>query len=98
MPEIAGPHGVKALLDSVGGPLVAGLFETLVPGARIIAYGVQNRSAAPVTNAMLIYSNLTWQGFGIDGWLEQLDAAEAARMYREPWEMIRDGTLQLPVA
>src|SRR5262249_62209152 len=61
---------------SKGGSLVARLFETLSQGARIIAYGVQDRSAAAVTNAMLIYSNLTRQGFGIDRWLEQSGSIE----------------------
>ena len=95
---IAGKRSVKALLDSVGGQLIPPLFETLTPGGRIIAYGVQDRGPAAVTNAMLIYSNLTWQGFGIDRWLEQLAPVESQTMYDELWEMLRDGTLTLPVA
>jgi NADPH:quinone reductase-like Zn-dependent oxidoreductase len=96
--EIAGAHAVKALLDSVGGPLIPTLLETVAPGSRIIAYGVQDRGPAVVTNAMLIYSNLTWQGFGIDRWLEQLAPAELQTMYDELWTMLRDGILTLPVA
>jgi NADPH:quinone reductase len=96
--SICGGRGIKALLDSVGGQLVTRLFETLAPGARIIAYGVQDRGPAAVTNAMLIYSNLIWQGFGIDRWLEQLQKFEGRKMYEELWSMIRNGTLMLPVA
>ena len=82
----------------MGGQLIPPLFEALTPGGRIIAYGVQDRGPAAVTNAMLIYSNLTWQGFGIDRWLEQLAPVESQTMYDELWEMLRDGTLTLPVA
>jgi NADPH:quinone reductase-like Zn-dependent oxidoreductase len=96
--EIAGRNGIQALLDSVGGPLIARLFETPASGARIIAYGVQDRSAAAVTNAMLIYSNFTWQGFSIDRWPEQSGQMESRAMLDELWSMVRDGTLRLPIA
>jgi NADPH:quinone reductase-like Zn-dependent oxidoreductase len=47
---------------------------------------------------MLIYSNLTWTGFGIDRWLSVRPAGAAAAMLQELWSMIRDGTLALLVA
>ena len=72
--SIAGGRPITALLDSVGGPNTPKLFPALAPGARIIAYGVQDREPAAVTNAMLIYSNLTWKGFGIDRWLSEFPA------------------------
>src|SRR5262249_30353434 len=83
---------------SKGGSLVTRLFETLSPRARIIAYGVQDRSAAAVTNAMLIYSSLSWQGFSIDRWLEQSGQIESRRMFDELWSMVREGTWRLPIA
>jgi NADPH2:quinone reductase len=48
---ITGDRRVSALLDSVGGPGVPKLFAALAPGARIVAYGVQDREPAAVTNA-----------------------------------------------
>lgn len=98
MAAITGDRRVSALLDSVGGPGVTKLFATLTPGARIVAYGVQDREPAIVTNAMLIYSNLTWQGFGIDRWLSECPPATKAKMTDELWSMVTDKTLPLPVA
>ena len=95
---IAGDRRIVALLDSVGGSNTPKLFPALAPGARIIAYGVQDREPAAVTNAMLIYSNLTWKGFGIDRWLSEFPDDQRARMIQELWSMIRDKTLTLPVA
>jgi len=95
--EIAGNRGVNAVLDSVGGPLVSRLIGTLVPGGRIIAYGVQDQELIPVTNAMIVYSNLTWKGFGIDHWLSGQDKHETSLMVDEIWSMIRRGRIQLPV-
>ena len=94
---ITGGRLVSALLDSVGGPGVTKLFATLTPGARIVAYGVQDREPATVTNAMLIYSNLTWQGFGIDRWLSECPSATKAKMIDELWSMVTDKALPLPV-
>jgi NADPH:quinone reductase-like Zn-dependent oxidoreductase len=94
----AGERRVAALLDSVGGPLVATLLGTLAPGARVIAYGVQDRTPAAITNAMLIYANLTWTGFGIDRWLAQQPAGAIDAMVGALWSLIRDGTIALPVA
>jgi NADPH:quinone reductase len=96
--SIAGGRPITAMLDSVGGPNTSKLFPALGPGARIIAYGVQDRDPAAVTNAMLIYSNLTWKGFGIDRWLSEFPAERMARMVQELWSMVRDKTLTLPVA
>jgi NADPH:quinone reductase len=95
---IAGDRRIAALLDSVGGPNTAKLFPVLAPGARIVAYGVQDPEPAAVTNAMLIYSNLTWKGFGIDRWLSECPDDQRIRMVQELWPLIRDKTLALPVA
>jgi NADPH2:quinone reductase len=95
--RVTGNAPITALLDSVGGPLVAKLMASLAPGASIVAYGVQDRDPAAITNAMLIYSNLTWKGFGIDHWLLQQSADARATMITEIWTMIRDGGLSLPV-
>lgn len=96
--RIVGAAGVAAVLDSVGGPAVQNLLATLAPGGQIVAYGVQDRRPAAVTNAVLVYSNLTWKGFGIDRWLWELGSQEARDMYSELWCLIRRGTLRLPVS
>ena len=87
-----------ALIDSVGGPTLPGLFGCLSQGGRIVAYGVQDREPAHVTNAMLIYSNLTWIGFGIDHWLSKSTPVEVSRIRNELWALIQSGVLSLPAA
>jgi NADPH:quinone reductase-like Zn-dependent oxidoreductase len=85
-------------LDSVGGPILSTLLPLLRIGARVIAYGVQERAPAPITNAMLIYSNLTWIGFGIDRWLATLAAVDRRVAVESLWSMVRDRTMPLPIA
>jgi NADPH:quinone reductase len=95
---LTGGRPISAILDSVGGPILPKLFATLAAGARIVAYGVQDRAPAAVTNAMLIYSNLTWSGFGIDRWLSLTPPDVRSRLIDEIWALLRNGTLDLPVA
>src|SRR5262249_42511440 len=92
-----GGDGLSALLDSVGGPLVAALFPALRPGATIVAYGTLSAEPILVRNATLIYQNLTWRGFGIDRWLADIDAGERAHMLEALLDAIRAGRLPLPV-
>jgi NADPH:quinone reductase-like Zn-dependent oxidoreductase len=95
---ICGDARIAGLLDSVGGPLLSTLIGTLAPGGRIVAYGVQDRAPALITNAAMIYSNLSWKGFGIDRWLSTSPPDKTATMFDELWRSARDGTLSLPVA
>lgn len=93
-----GGEGLAALIDSVGGPLVSDLFPALRQEATIVAYGTLSGEPAIVPNTALVYSNLTWKGFGIDRWLEGLQSEERAQMITELWQLIRVGHLPLPVS
>jgi hypothetical protein len=46
---------------------------------------------------MLVYSNLTWMGFGIDRWLQTLESRKYDAMLAGLWAMVRSETLSLPV-
>jgi len=92
-----GGEGLTALIDCVGGPLVDRLFPALRQGATLVAYGTLSSEPAAVPNAALVYSNLTWKGFGIDRWLEGLRSTERAEMLSTLWNALREGRLPLPV-
>jgi NADPH:quinone reductase-like Zn-dependent oxidoreductase len=91
-------EGLSALIDCVGGPLVTSLFPALRQGATLVAYGTLSSEPAAVPNAALVYSNLTWKGFGIDRWLQGLRAYERKEMVDTLWRAIRGGHLPLPVS
>jgi NADPH:quinone reductase-like Zn-dependent oxidoreductase len=91
-------EGLSALIDCVGGPLVTHLFPALRQGATLVAYGTLSSEPATVPNAALVYSNLTWKGFGIDRWLQRLRADEREEMLDTLWRAIRGGCLPLPVS
>jgi NADPH:quinone reductase-like Zn-dependent oxidoreductase len=88
---------VAGFLDSVGGPVISAVLPALRQGATIVSYGVLDDAPIAVRNSDLIYSNLTWKGFGIDHWLATAtDRREA--MATELWRLLSDGVVELPVA
>lgn len=92
-----GGAGLSALIDCVGGPLVSALLPAVRQGGTIIAYGVLSPEPATVTNATLVYSNLTWQGFGIDRFVGSLTPEQVEQMASALWQAIRAKSLPLPV-
>lgn len=98
MVEASGERRVQAVLDSVGGPIISQFMKTMSPGGHVIAYGVLNREPTLIDNATLIYSNLTWLGFGIDHWLSQLSSVERDLMHEDISSLIKREALALPVS
>jgi trans-2-enoyl-CoA reductase len=87
---------IAGLLDSVGGGAITGMLNALRPGATIVSFGALTRDPAALTNADIIYRNLTWKGFGLDRWLMN-STGRRARMLENVWTAIRDGDVTLPV-
>jgi NADPH:quinone reductase-like Zn-dependent oxidoreductase len=87
---------VTGLLDCVGGPLVNRLIPALSPGATMVAYGVMDQQPALIPNAALIYTNLTWIGFGIDRWLGGLTPAARTEVVDQLWGAVARGDFLLP--
>lgn len=92
----AGQNRITGLLDSVGGPPVPRLLPALATGATIVAYGVQDAQPMQVSNAMLIYANLTWIGFGIDRWLA-LRGRALDDDIKSVWSLVERKIIALPV-
>jgi NADPH:quinone reductase-like Zn-dependent oxidoreductase len=95
--SITEAKGLAALLDSVGGSLVERLFGAMQPGGIIVAYGTMSDEPISLRNATLIYSNLTWRGFGIDHWLSSITPESRAHMLEALHDAMRHKRLPLPV-
>jgi NADPH:quinone reductase-like Zn-dependent oxidoreductase len=93
---LTGGDLLAGYLDSVGGEAVSRLTPAMKPGSTIVSYGVLEREAAKISNADLIYRNLTWKGFGIDHWLSR-SRPLIQTMEAEIWDSIRVHDLKLPV-
>ncbi|TPN44517.1 zinc-dependent alcohol dehydrogenase family protein [Mesorhizobium sp. B1-1-9] len=78
--EIAGPPGVRVVLDAVGGPIFEPLTAAMSPGGILIEYGGLSREPTPFPLAEVLGKTLTLRGYlvhEITGNPAKLEAAKA---------------------
>ena len=78
-----------AVIDAVGGELVPALLVATRQGGRIVQYGLLDPSAFSLRAADLIYGNLRLSGFGIDWWLDRVDAPTVTAATEAAWALMR---------
>lgn len=92
----AGPF--HAILDPVGGPDTLALMDALAPGGRLVTYGLLDDRELSLKSSRLLFKNMTWQGFGVDGWLDRAAPAQIEVARSELWAMLAEEPGLLPVA
>lgn len=78
--EIAGPRGVRVVLDAIGGPIFEPLTAAMSKGGILIEYGGLSREPTPFPLAAVLGKTLTLRGYlvhEITGDPEKLGAAKA---------------------
>jgi NADPH:quinone reductase-like Zn-dependent oxidoreductase len=86
-----------AIIDAVGGVDSLTLIDALKQGGRLISYGVLDDSEFTLKASRILYKNLIWQGFGIDGWLSRATGEQLKNALQELWEMLANKPELLPV-
>jgi NADPH:quinone reductase-like Zn-dependent oxidoreductase len=86
-----------AILDSVGGTNSLALIDALEPRGRLISYGILDDSDIVLKASRILYKNMIWQGFGIDGWLDNATQKQLEMAQRELWEILSSNPNLLPV-
>jgi NADPH2:quinone reductase len=95
--EIIQKGRFHAILDPVGGPNTLSLMDALEPGGRLISYGLLDDREITLKTSHLLFKNITWQGFGIDGWLDNATQEQLAIAQQELWQMLSENPELLPV-
>lgn len=88
----------NAILDSVGGPDVLALIDVLEPRGRLVSYGLLDDRDIVIRASRILYKNMIWQGFGIDGWLNNAGRAQLEAAQRELWKTLSAYPELLPVS
>jgi trans-2-enoyl-CoA reductase len=77
------PDGTLSLaLNAVGGPSATILSKALAPGGTMVTYGAMSKEPIPLSNAALIYKELTFKGFLRSRWIEK-NGVTAARSHMD---------------
>ena len=95
--DIAGAGLFHAALDAVGGSDSLALMDSLQPRGRLISYGILNDDDITLKASRILYKNMIWQGFGIDGWLDSTSQEQLNTAQNELWSLLSSYPYLLPV-
>lgn len=88
--------GLDGFLDAVGGPLLGTVLQQMAAFGIVLTYGNFNKGAvAEVSNATLVYRNLTLKGYGVDRWISLQPATRIQALYAQLVEDLYSGRLTL---
>lgn len=97
--EVIRSHGeFHAVLDSVGGSDTVTLIDSLAPKSRLISYGILSDTDITLRASKILFRSVTWQGFGIDGWLDSVSAEELSMALEQLWNLLSAFPDLVPVA
>lgn len=84
-------------LNAVGGDSASRLAAALAPGGTLVTYGAMSRQPMRISNADLIFRDITFRGFWVSQWYKCAARAERLAMFDEIFALARDGRLHTPV-
>ncbi len=96
--EAAGEVRPRLGLNSVGGESALGVLRLLAPGGVLVTFGGMTSEPVRFPTRQLIFDDLSLRGFWLTRWLREAPAVKIGAMYRDLFDLIRDGTLRVPVA
>lgn len=96
-PALMDSASARLALNAVGGASALNLANALAPGSPLVTYGAMARQPLKIPNGLLIFGGLSFHGFWLRSWFRDRPAAERQRIFASLAEMVRDGTLTVPI-
>ncbi|QBX34853.1 zinc-binding dehydrogenase [Paracoccus liaowanqingii] len=93
---ILGEDGARAAVDSVGGPIAAGLVDLLGTEGLLVTFGSMTGDDLQLPAGPIIFKHLTVKGFWGARVMPQTPAEDRQRMFGELIGLVMDGALKLP--
>ncbi|MEW6339275.1 MAG: zinc-dependent alcohol dehydrogenase family protein [Pseudomonadota bacterium] len=94
--EIAGPGGVRVVLDPIGGPLFNALTAAMSPGGILIEYGGLSPEPTPFPLFAILSKTLTLRGYLVHEIIGDPQRLEAAKAFI--FDGLRSGSLRPVIA
>jgi trans-2-enoyl-CoA reductase len=88
----------RLALNAVGGASALNLANALAAGSPLVTYGAMARQPLKIPNGLLIFHGLRFEGFWLRRWFREKPATEQHRVFALLAEMVREGSLRVPVA
>ncbi len=89
---------IQLALNAVGGDSALRQMELLTANGAQVTYGAMSRRSLKVPNKYLIFKNLELRGYWLTLWMDHAPVSELQKVLLPLAEMMRTGSLKLPVA
>lgn len=86
------------IIDAVGGKETPSLIQHLKPLGTFVSYGILDSSSFTLPTSTILFKNLTWLGFGIDAWLNQLSNEKLAEIESILWVYLSQSAELAPIS
>ena len=73
--------GIHVIFDAVGGTVGAKALACLRPKGRMMVFGALALQNMPINSGLLIFKNLSIEGFWLSTWMEEMDQVERAKVF-----------------
>jgi NADPH2:quinone reductase len=91
-------NGFDVVFDAVGGPDTLLLMQVVRPEGTLFSYGVLDDRPFSMRASTVLFRDLHWRGFGINGFLETLSLELRNHGATELWQLLHEQPELLPVA
>ncbi|WP_339865095.1 zinc-dependent alcohol dehydrogenase family protein [uncultured Algoriphagus sp.] len=87
--EVTG-EGVSAVFDAVGGELAAKALTCLKQFGKMYAFGLLSGEATPLNTGLMIFKEITIEGFWLSSILQRISNEDRAKLYEETQVFLMD--------
>jgi NADPH:quinone reductase-like Zn-dependent oxidoreductase len=95
--KVCGANLPKLGLNAVGGASALNLANALCTSAPLVTYGAMGRQPLKIPNGLLIFKNISFQGFWLRRWKESEPLVDVRVMYEKLAGYLAAGVLHTPV-
>jgi NADPH:quinone reductase-like Zn-dependent oxidoreductase len=91
-------EGVSVVFDAVGGVLGAKALASIKAGGRMMVFGLLSLENIPLNSGLLIFKNISVEGFWLSTWMESMDDAARKAAFGAVFGFLMAETSQVDVA
>jgi NADPH:quinone reductase-like Zn-dependent oxidoreductase len=95
--EIAGPNGVRAAIDAVGGDTGGAVAQSLGRNGVMLVYGLLSLENIPLNSGLMIFKGTTVRGFWLTDWFRSAAPDKQAAVFGGAMKAMATGQLIPPV-
>jgi NADPH:quinone reductase-like Zn-dependent oxidoreductase len=90
--------GVHVVFDAVGGTIGAKALSCLRPKGKMMVFGALALENMPINSGLLIFKNLTIEGFWLSTWVEELAPENRMRAFQQVFGFLMKQDSKVDVA